>query len=192
MISIPEAKRLAKRTLSEKRYQHTLNVKKCAVKLAKKYGQSSEKAALAALLHDICKEMPKDKMLQILSANGIINDSIAQRPASVWHGLCAAALAKAEYGVQDEEILSASRCHTTGRVDMSQLDKIIYMADMTSEERTYPEVTILRKALQQSLDKATVQALGMSIAWLQEQGKTVDSATLDAYAALRAELYGGE
>ena len=147
MISVDEAKRLAKKNLSPKRYEHTCNVRKLAVKLAKAHGADEKKAALAALLHDIAKELPRDRLLQIFTENAIIAGNAAQRPAPVWHGAAAAILAQTQYGVDDGEILSAIRCHTTGRPGMTKLDKIIYLADMASYERTYPEAEQLRRVL---------------------------------------------
>src|SRR5699024_3236974 len=143
-VTVSEAEQLAKNTLSEKRFIHTINVKKMAVKLAKMNGVSEEKAAIAALLHDIAKEMPKDKLLQILEDNAIIAENAKNEAPAVWHGVCAAILAKNIYGVDDEDILSAIKFHTIGKKNMSALDKIIYMADMVCEERDYPEVETLR------------------------------------------------
>ena len=128
MISLDEAKRLAKRTLSPKRYEHTLNVKKLAVELAKRNGVDEKKAALAALLHDIAKEQPKDELLQIITGNDIITNHAARRAPAVWHGGAAAVLAQWEYGVDDPEILSAIACHTTGKAGMSQLTWPIWPA----------------------------------------------------------------
>ena len=71
-MTVDEAKAMVKSRLSEKRYKHTINVKKMAVKLAKRYGADEEKAALAALLHDSAKELPKAEMLQIFADNAII------------------------------------------------------------------------------------------------------------------------
>lgn len=181
MITRKEAARLAKRTLSQRRYEHTRNVEKLAVRLAERNGVSEEKAALAALLHDIAKELPKDRMLQLIAENDIIAEGAAKRLPPVWHGAAAAVLAKTEYGVEDEEILSAIRCHTTGKPHMSKLDKVLYLADMASYERTYPEAATLRQHALQNLDKTMVEALGMSISWLKETGKPVDELSLQAY-----------
>lgn len=191
MITQEEAKRLAKRTLSARRYQHTLNVRRLAVELAKRNGVSEEKAALAALLHDIVKELPKDELLRIVQEDAIITNNAAQRTPAVWHGGAAAVLARDKYGVDDAEILSAIACHTTGKAGMGSLDKIIYMADMASYEREYPEAEQLRRDVLDNLDRGTIEGLGMSIAWLKQQGKPVDSETLAAYADLRARYYGG-
>lgn len=184
-ISIEGARRLAKRTLSDKRYTHTLNVKKLAVKLAKQYGADPDKAALAALLHDIAKERPKAELLQILQDNAIIAKGAAQRPVPVWHGICAALLAQHRWGVQDEEVLSAIANHTAGKPGMTRLDKIIYLADMCSAERSYPEVDWLRALLAQDLDRAMAVSLGQNILWMRQQNKPIDPVSLAAYDELR-------
>ena len=89
LMTVDEAKALVKSRLSEKRYKHTINVKKMAVTLAKRYGADEEKAALAALLHDSAKELPKAEMLQIFADNAIIAKTAAKRPAPGWHGYAA-------------------------------------------------------------------------------------------------------
>ena len=184
-ISIEGARRLAKRTLSDKRYTHTLNVKKLAVKLAKQYGADPDKAALAALLHDIAKERPKAELLQILQDNAIIAKGAAQRPVPVWHGICAALLAQHRWGVQDAEVLSAIANHTAGKPGMTRLDKIIYLADMCSAERSYPEVDWLRALLARDLDRAMAVSLGQNILWMRQQNKPIDPVSLAAYDELR-------
>lgn len=191
MITLDEAKRLAKRTLSARRYEHTMNVKKLAVELARRNGVDEKKAALAALLHDIAKELPRDRLLQIITGNDIITNHAAQRAPAVWHGGAAAVLARDEYGVEDEEVLSAIANHTTGKPGMTKLDKIIYMADMASYERSYPEAEQLRRDVLADLERGTIEGLGMSIGWLKQQGKPVDSQSLEAYAELRGQYYGG-
>lgn len=76
--------------------------------------------------------------MQIFADNAIIAKNAAKRPAPVWHGYAASILCQTQWGVTDPEILSAIECHTTGKQNMSLLDKIIYMADMTSAERDTP------------------------------------------------------
>ena len=158
-MTVDEAKALVKSRLSEKRYKHTINVKKMAVKLAKRYGADEEKAALAALLHD---------------------------SAPVWHGYAASVLCQTQWGVTDPEILSAIECHTTGKQNMSLLDKIIYMADMTSAERDYPGVEALRAEEMQNLDLALCHALEQSIAFVREKGNPLDPDTVAALDDARA------
>ena len=159
-MTVDEAKALVKSRLSEKRYKHTINVKKMAVKLAKRYGADEEKAALAALLHDSAKELPKAEMLQIFADNAIIAKNAAKRPAPVWHGYAASILCQTQWGVTDPEILSAIECHTTGKQNMSLLDKIIYMA--------------------------LCHALEQSIAFVREKGNPLDPDTVAALDDARA------
>lgn len=180
-----KARRLAKKRLSAKRYQHTLNVRRMAVKLAKRWGADPEKAALAALLHDTAKELPREEMLQILNDNAIMAENAQNRPSPVWHGICAAILAQTQWGVEDEEVLSAIRCHTTGKPGMSLLDEIVFLADMTSAERDYPEVDYLRKLEKEDIHRAMREALEMNLYWLEESGKPVDEETRAALEDLR-------
>ena len=180
-----EAKKLVKARLSEKRWTHTKNVKKMAVKLAKRWGADPEKAALAALLHDTAKELPREEMLQILNDNAIMAENAQNRPSPVWHGICAAILAQTQWGVEDEEVLSAIRCHTTGKPGMSLLDEIVFLADMTSAERDYPEVDYLRKLEKKDIHQAMREALEMNLHWLEESGKPVDEETRAALEDLR-------
>lgn len=183
-----QAKKLVKKNLSEKRYTHTKNVKKMAVKLAKRWGADPEKAALAAILHDAAKELPKDRQLQIFAENAIIAENAPMRPTSVWHGIAAAILCETEWGVHDPEVLSAIRCHTTGKPGMSLLDKIIYMADMTSAERDYPGVEALRDEEFEDLDMALLHALKRTIDFVKEKGGRLDDQSVAAYEDLCAQL----
>ena len=122
-MDLKQAKELVRSRLSDKRYEHTINVKKMAVKLAKHYGTDPEQAALAALLHDAAKELPKDEMRAIMQAHPEYAQGGEARPTPVWHGICAAILARTEWGVTDEAVLSAIACHTAGKAGMTQLDK---------------------------------------------------------------------
>ena len=182
------AKKLVKSRLSEKRWTHTKNVKKMAVKLAKRWGADPEKAAMAAILHDSAKEMPKQELLQIFADNAIMAESAPQRPSPVWHGIAAAILAETQWGITDPEILSAIRCHTTGKPDMSKLDKILYLADMTSAERDWPGVEELRVLEMEDLDRALCDALKRSIDFVEEKDGTLDPESVAAYEYAKAHL----
>ena len=173
-MNLEQAQKMVKKTLSRKRFTHTMNVKKAAVELANRYGADPDKAALAAVLHDAAKEMPKDEMLRILQQNAIIAQNAQFRPTPVWHGVCAAILAQTQWDITDPEVLSAIACHTTGKPGMSKLDKIIYLSDMISEERDYPEVHQLRRMAQENLDTAVCTAVAMNLEWMRECGKTID------------------
>ena len=166
-------------------------MRKLAVKLAKAHGADEKESSAGRAAARYRKGAAADRLLQIFTENAIIAGNAAQRPAPVWHGAAAAILAQTQYGVDDGEILSAIRCHTTGRPGMTKLDKIIYLADMASYERTYPEAEQLRRHALADLDRTAIEGLGLSIAWLMAGGKPVDEESLLAYADLRARYYGG-
>ena len=185
-MTYQQAEDMVRRTLSPKRFQHTMNVKKLAVRMAQHYGVDTEKAALAAVLHDSAKELPRTELLQIMQDNAIIKKGTQNRPEPVWHGICAAILAKTQWNVQDEEILSAIACHTTGKENMSKLDKILFLADMTSAERNYPGVEELRSLEMRNLDKAMIQALKMTISFVEQKNAIADPESAKALAWLQA------
>ena len=185
-MTYQQAEDMVRRTLSPKRFQHTMNVKRLAVRMAQHYGVDTEKAALAAVLHDSAKELPRTELLQIMQDNAIIKKGTQNRPEPVWHGICAAILAKTQWNVQDEEILSAIACHTTGKENMSKLDKILFLADMTSAERDYPGVEELRSLEMQNLDKAMIQALKMTISFVEQKNAIADPESAKALAWLQA------
>ncbi|MEG1698072.1 MAG: bis(5'-nucleosyl)-tetraphosphatase (symmetrical) YqeK [Oscillospiraceae bacterium] len=186
MITRKQARQLSKKNLSARRYEHTLNVEKMAIRLAKLYDEDVEAASIAALLHDIAKEKPRQELLQIIQDDAIIAASCEKSPPTVWHGAAAAVLAKREYGVDNEDILNAIRYHSTGRAGMSCLEKIIYMADMVSEERQYPEAEYLRGRVFKNLNEGTLEALRISIDWIKQDGKPLDEETVAAYEALKS------
>ena len=185
-MTYQQAEDMVRQTLSPKRFQHTMNVKKLAVRMAQHYGVNTEKAALAAILHDSAKELPRTELLQIMQDNAIIKKGTQNRPEPVWHGICAAILAKTQWNVQDEEILSAIACHTTGKENMSKLDKILFLADMTSAERDYPGVEELRSLEMRNLDKAMIQALKMTISFVEQKNAVADPESAKALAWLQA------
>ena len=187
-MDLKQAKELVRSRLSDKRYEHTINVKKMAVKLAKHYGTDPEQAALAALLHDAAKELPKDEMRAIMQAYPQYAQGGEARPTPVWHGICAAILARTEWGVTDEAVLSAIACHTAGKAGMTQLDKILYLADMTSAERDWPGVDDLRALEMQDLDRALCDALKRSIDFVEEKGGSLDPESVAAYEYAKAHL----
>ena len=147
-----------------------------------------DKAALAALLHDSAKEISKDEMRAIMRAHPELAEGGEERPTPVWHGICAAILARTEWGVEDEAVLSAIACHTAGKPGMSRLDKIVYLADMSSKERDWPGVNKLRKLELKDLDLAMLAALRQTNDFVLSQGKPLDPMSKAAYDEIKAEV----
>ena len=183
-----QAKELVRSRLSDKRYEHTLNVRKMAVKLAKRHGADEDRAALAALLHDAAKEISKDEMRAIMKAHPEYAEGGEERPTPVWHGICAAILARTAWGVGDEAVLSAIACHTAGKPGMSKLDKILYLADMSSAERDWPGVNKLRKLERKDLDAAMLMALKQTNDFVLSQDKPLDPMSKAAYDDIQAQV----
>lgn len=116
-----------KGNLDEERLLHSLGCAQCAVDLAQKFGLDEKKAYVAGLLHDCAKCLDKDKQLELARCLNLNEEELSN--FKVIHAPVSAYLAQKEFGVEDEEILSAIRVHTIGKVDMSLFEKIIFLAD---------------------------------------------------------------
>lgn len=185
-MTVQQARQLAKQTLSEKRYAHVENVAAAAGALARRFGADENKALLAGWLHDIVKEQSKEQLLQLMEQDAIIAKSTRQRPLPVWHGPCAVIYAKHRLGVTDPEVLSAIECHTTGKANMSTLDKVVFLADVISAERSFPGVGKIRELAATDLDAAVIAAMEENIVYLNGKGKPLDK---DTVAALKFLLH---
>lgn len=166
--------------LKEKRAVHTKNVARLARQFAEKYGENPQKAYLAGLLHDIQKEVPPRLMLERAMAAGDA-EVIKNKPIPVIHGFAAADYARREMGIEDEDLLNSLKSHTCGRPNMSTLEKIVYLRDMLSRERDYPEKEGLLALAWQDLDICMEQALSDSLKWVSQKGGTLDRDTRRAY-----------
>lgn len=123
-----------KSVLSEYRYIHSLGVAKKAVELAKIYGVQEEIAKKVGIAHDIAKEMTDEEMIEYAKANNIRIDEIETVKPSLLHGKIGADIAAKKFGFT-QDMINAIKWHTTGRKNMSMLEKIIYVADKTEENR---------------------------------------------------------
>ncbi len=123
-----EIKKWLKENLNEKRYIHTLGTADCAKKLAEKFNLDNEKAYLAGLLHDCAKCFPKEKLIDIINKNLDVKESEMLNYKTL-HAPVSAFIAQKEFGITDKEILSAIRWHTLGKLDMSDFEKIVFLAD---------------------------------------------------------------
>lgn len=170
--------------MSNRRFVHSLNVAKEAVKLCDKYGGDREKAYTAGILHDIMKEADPNFQLQILSDNGIMLDMVSQGAKKLWHAKSGAAYCKYILGIDDQDIINAISYHTTARAGMSQLEKIIYLADYIGEDRDYPGVEKMRAAVNRSMFDGMDFSLEFSIIDLVKRKKPVHPDTVAAFNEL--------
>lgn len=174
-------KNLLQTMINPARYSHSLNVAEQAVNLAKHYGENEEKAYIAGLLHDVCKNMPAKQQLQWIKKSDIILDNSLQMQPLVWHGFAGAAYLQIAIGISDKNILNAVCFHTVARGGMSKLEQILYLADLTSKERDYPDVENMRAAAFDSLEIGMQEALVYSVKTLSEKRKPICQYTYQAY-----------
>jgi len=166
--------------LSPGRYLHSLGVAEAAAALAQCYGANPEKARIAGLVHDCGKSPSKNILLKRVLEFGIVMDEIEQVETHLLHGPVSAELAQREFGIDDEEMLSAIRYHTTGRVWMSLLEKIVYLADYIEPGRCFPGVDELRKVAYRNLDIALLQAMDLTLIHIIERGLMIHPRTVAA------------
>lgn len=178
---IDEYKRLLKSRLNEKRYAHSLAVADEARRLAKMYGADESKAYLAGLLHDITKNAPLEEHLQIFSAFGIMLTDVEKSAEKLWHAMSGAAYIEHYLGIDDSEIISAVRYHTTAKENMTRLQTVLYLADFTSADRDYDDVDVMRKLVDKSETEALVYALSYTINELLTKGAPIHPDTVSAY-----------
>jgi len=178
-MDIYEMKSKLKESLSEERYKHSLNVMEEAVKLAERYGADTEKAKTAGLLHDCAKDLAKGKEEEFIKKYGIETDDIQRRSHALIHSILGMYIARDEYGVSDEEILSAICWHTTGKAGMTLLEKIIFVADYIEPGRNFEIAKKARIVAYEDLDKCVLLCADSTILYLMERGKLIHPYTLE-------------
>ena len=176
----PEALRpIALSYLKPKRMPHVLGTEQEAVCLAEKYGADVTKARIAALLHDCTKKLDMDEQLALCRQYAIPLDELEQKALKLLHSKTGAAIARDVFAV-DDEIYNAILYHTTGKPDMTLLEKIIYLADYIEPTRDFPGVETLRKTVYEDLDRGLLLGLTMTIDEMEEMGNPVHHMTRDA------------
>ncbi|MDF2884673.1 MAG: phosphohydrolase [Clostridiaceae bacterium] len=167
------------KNLNNHRYIHSLNVSKTAVKLAELYGADINKAKIAGLIHDCAKKLSNEELLIIFKNNNIKVDAVSINSPQLLHGWAAAIIAEQTMGINDEEILSAVKYHTTGKKNMSLLEKIIYIADYIEPGRDFEGVDELRKMAYESLDEGLLKAFDSTIEYVIERNQLIHLDTIE-------------
>lgn len=150
--------------LSHNRYLHSINVSNLAINLASHYKVDLNKARIAGLLHDVCKEMDLDKQYELANKSDLelleVNDKTV-------HAYASKAYIKEVLNIKDEDIVNATSKHTTGHYEMSDLDKIIYVSDMLCLDRDFKGVNELRDLMYNGLDNIYNECLLKTYAHLK-------------------------
>ncbi|MDP4093642.1 MAG: bis(5'-nucleosyl)-tetraphosphatase (symmetrical) YqeK [Bacillota bacterium] len=179
-MTVDELKKILANKLSPKRYRHSINVMETAKKLARAYGENSDKAALAGLLHDCARDIKGDNIFFHCEKFGIAVNEVSKFQPDLLHGPLGAEIAKYEYGIEDVSILNAIRWHTTGHEHMDKLCKIIYIADYIEPGRSFPGVEEVRQLAYCNLDDAMITSLDRTIKYVITKGALLHPDTIDA------------
>ena len=184
MMTIEEMKQLLEKSLAPKRYKHSLNVYETALKLAKAHKLPEEKIAVSALLHDCGREVPTKESVAKAKELGIAVDEVEREQPILLHAKLGVYYAKEKYGVTDKEILDGILYHTTGKNNMTQLAKVVFLADMIEPGRDFPGLEELRKLAQKNLDKAMLKAYSNTIEYLLAGAQLIHPHCIDGYNEL--------
>ena len=181
-------KKYLKKHLTKERYHHTVGVAYTAMSMAMKYNPQPDnnefmiKAEIAGLLHDCAKCMDNDKKIRICNKNQISYSKIEAENPYLLHGKVGAYIARKEFDILDEDILNAIIWHTTGRPDMSLLEKIIFVADyIEPSRRPIPELNLIRQLAFTDIDQAVIKILENTLKYLNEKGNPIDGMTQKTY-----------
>ena len=175
-----EIRERLKNSLSEARYAHSLGVAATAACMAMRYDISlTERAYLAGLVHDAAKCLTEEELLRMAEERGFPVNAYEKSAPGLLHAPLGAVLAEEEYGITDEEILSAIRLHTLGRPGMTTLEAILYVADYTEPDRPdVPYFRAIREAAFRDLDEAAYLTAKTAVDYTRSKGQDVDPRSL--------------
>ena len=173
--------------LTPERLRHSQCVAEAAKILAEQYGADSAKARLAGLLHDCAKSMPFEAQEALCARYGKPFGSAEYASPQVCHAFAGEAWLVLECGVTDPEVLGAVRWHTTGHAGMTLLEEVVFVADLISADRDYPDAAHVRALAARDLHAASMYILEYIFAKRQAQGKPVHPASLAWYNELKGD-----
>ncbi|MCM3611319.1 bis(5'-nucleosyl)-tetraphosphatase (symmetrical) YqeK [Planococcus sp. MERTA32b] len=171
---------LVKKRLPDNRYVHVVGVLNTATALAIRFGVPQEKAQVAAILHDVAKFSDREWMKSVIEKEKM-DPLLLEYHSELWHAPVGAYVASDEFGVKDEDILNAIRYHTTGRAGMSDLEKVVYIADLVEPGRKFKGVEELRQLKEQGLDVMMEACVKHSIDFLVSKNQPVYPDSLKCY-----------
>lgn len=182
-LPLEELEQVVVSLLKPNRVAHVLGCRDTAVQLAKHWGADVTDAARAGLLHDITKAIDGPLQLTLCSEYGTMLSDFSRKYPKTLHALTGSLVAERIFG-ENEAVVNAIRHHTTGKADMSLLEKIIYIADYVEPNRTLSGVEQLRHLAFADLDAALIMGLNMTVSYLNEQGSEVSPESREALAWL--------
>ena len=180
--SLKKLRRAMEKIQDGKRFEHTLGVEYTAAALAMRYDCDVRKAQIAGLLHDCAKCLTDEKRLSICRKHKIPITTVEKKNPFLLHAKVGAYLARNKYGIKNQDILNAICNHTTGRQNMSTLEKIVFIADYIEPGRTHaPNLAEIRKLAFVDLDKAVLRILEDTLDYLNDTGGDIDPMTEETW-----------
>ena len=168
--------------MSKQRFKHVLRVEQSALELAEKYDVDREKSSIAALLHDVAKEEPDSEMRDLVISENLDLD-LLQYGSQIWHAPVGAVQARRDFEITDEEILNAIKYHTIGTPDMTDVEKVIFVADYIEPGRDFEGVKKARKLAEKSLERVIQYKIRDTIVDLVARKKKIYPKAIDSYNA---------
>lgn len=181
--SLKKLRKAMEKELNPKRYEHTLCVAYTAASLAMVHGADTDSAMIAGMLHDCAKCLSGKKLISICKKKALdISEIERNNPAALLHAKAGSVLAHEKYGINDKDILNSIKYHTTGRPNMSKLEKILYIADYIEPGRKHASnLKQIRHMAYQDLDKTLLKILEDTLAYLASADGQIDPMTRETY-----------
>ncbi|GAA0124327.1 hypothetical protein UT300019_02280 [Clostridium sp. CTA-19] len=181
MVNETEIYQYIRGALRPKRYTHTLGVLETAESLCEIYGCDKYKTRIAALLHDCAKNMSDDELIKITKENNLIEvDETIKHSPMLLHGFVGAYIAGEKFNINDVDIINSIKYHTTGRPNMSILEKIIYVSDGIEPSRKFEGVDDIREVAIKDLDKALLMMYNQTIKYIISKNQLLYPKTIEA------------
>lgn len=181
-ICIKDLKKDLKKQMDDSRFEHTMGVMYTCGALAMRYGYDLDKAMLAGLMHDCAKCLPNAKKLRMAEKHHLEISDLERKNPFMLHAKLGAYLARKKYDIEDQEILDAIRWHTTGRPEMTLLDKIVYVADYIEPRRDKaPHLPEIRQLAFVDLDRTLIRILEDTLGYLGDSPEHVDYMSKKTY-----------
>ena len=188
-MTIEEMRVLLQQSLKPKRYEHSIRVFETALQMAKHYHADEQKVALAALLHDCGRQVPKEESVDKARELGIPVDPVEEAQPILLHAKLGVYYAIRKYGIDadNKEVLDAIRYHSTGTADMTDTAKIVFLADLIEPGRDFEGVEALREASFRDLDRGMLLSYDNTIRYLLEDGLLIHPDAIAGYNQLAAK-----